>query len=263
MTFEFEERGEGPALLFIPGSYSNGAAWRGIQKALQGSYRMITTSLPGYGRTAEIRNETVSDMTEMSDFVAMVVDRVGEPVHIIGHSYGGLAIFAAILSGKIAPESIITFEANPVYSQPVQGDFHWKEQAKEIGQRLEQAFAAGDADAPGLIIDYWSKPGTFAALPEAVRNYCRDTVYSNILDWRTAMGFTPGLLEYAAIKSPVTIVRGAYANQAIVDLSEAIAAQIKDSALHVVPGADHFLISTHPVQCAALIDMHMQAYGEG
>ncbi len=47
MTFEFEERGEGPALLFIPGSYSNGAAWRGIQKALQGSYRMITTSLPG------------------------------------------------------------------------------------------------------------------------------------------------------------------------------------------------------------------------
>ena len=63
MTFEFEERGEGPALLFIPGSYSNGAAWRGIQKALQGSYRMITTSLPGYGRTVEIRNKTTSDMS--------------------------------------------------------------------------------------------------------------------------------------------------------------------------------------------------------
>lgn len=261
MEIEFEECGEGPALLFIPGSYSTGAVWRGIQKHLQSSYRMITTSLPGYGRTPEIRADSVSDMAQMSDFLANVVERVGEPVHIIGHSYGGSAIFASILSGKIKPKSLITFEANPIYSKPVKGVYSWMAQLAEVTKKFEQAFAAGDADAPGLIIDYWSKPGTFLAMPEPVKKYCRETVYSNILDWRSGSEFTPGIAEYSKIDCSCTIARGAHANQAIIELSDSIADQIGRCQLHVVPDAGHFLISTHPTQCARLIDAHMQAFG--
>lgn len=42
MKIDFDDPGIGPALLFPPDSYSTGVAWRAVQKALGGSYRMIS-----------------------------------------------------------------------------------------------------------------------------------------------------------------------------------------------------------------------------
>jgi pimeloyl-ACP methyl ester carboxylesterase len=260
MDFDFKDTGTGPALLFIPGSYSHYAAWKGVQKALKGSYRMISTSLPGYGDSKEIRGDAVEDMSLMSDFVADVISHIGEPVHLIGHSFGGLVSFAAILSGKASPLSLITFEGNPLFSRPKTGEFSWKANALEMMQRFEVAYASGDPDAAGIIIDYWSKPGVYHSMPQQFQDYCRSCVFCNILDWRSAAGFTPLFAEYAAIHVPCTIVRGEYANQAIVDISNEIIREIPDSALHVVEGSNHFLISSHPEDCAKIIDDHMMAY---
>jgi pimeloyl-ACP methyl ester carboxylesterase len=99
-------------------------------------------------------------------------------------------------------------------------------------------------------------------MPERFRDYCRSTDYTNILDWRTAAGFKQFFSEFSTIDVPCSIVRGEFANQEIVDLSAAIALEIPDNNLHVVEGSGHFLISTHPSECAKIIDDHMTAYGE-
>ncbi len=80
MTFDFTETGTGPALLFLPGSYSNYAAWKGVQSALEGSYRLISTSLPGYGGSSEVRPDDINDMSHMAYFVARVVEHAEEDV---------------------------------------------------------------------------------------------------------------------------------------------------------------------------------------
>ena len=49
---EYAESGSGPALLFMPGAFSTGAASRGVIEHLGEGYRVITTSLLGYGATA-------------------------------------------------------------------------------------------------------------------------------------------------------------------------------------------------------------------
>ena len=125
MDFDFIDDGTGPALLFLPGSFSAYAAWKGVQKALKGTYRLVTTSLPGYGDTPEIRDATTDNIERVTDFVAEVVARSGAPVHMVGHSYGGLVIYASVLSGKVTPESIVTFEGNPVFSRHTGGPFPW------------------------------------------------------------------------------------------------------------------------------------------
>lgn len=93
-----------------------------------------------------------------------------------------------------------------------------------------------------------------------VQDYCRSTTFANILDWRCAAGFTPDLSDHAAIKVPGTIGRGEHVIQPIVDISDGITRHIQNSTLHVVPGSNHFLISTHPQECAAIIDDHMDKY---
>jgi pimeloyl-ACP methyl ester carboxylesterase len=257
MTFDFIETGTGPAILFLPGSYSTHAAWRGLQRALTGSYRLISTSLPEYGGTGEVRDASVGDVELMTDFVAGVADRAAEPVHLVGHSWGGLVAFASALSGKVRPLSLVTFEGNPLYARRGGQPFPWIDDVRRTTDRFETAHAAGDPDAAAIIIDYYAQPGSFDAMPEAFRDYCRAKASTNLLDWRAAAGFTPEVADFAALDIPCTIVRGADANRAVADVTDAISQAIPGSTSRVVDGAGHFLISTHPEACAALVDAHM------
>jgi pimeloyl-ACP methyl ester carboxylesterase len=260
LEFDFVESGQGPTLLFLPGSYSNHAGWRGVQNALTGSYRLITTSLPGYGATKEIRAENVCNMNLMADFVARVVEKTGEPVHLVGHSYGGLTAFASVLLGRVKPLSLITFEGNPIYAKPEIGQFEWLQSTLDMYDDFEAAYAKGDPETPGIIIDFWGAPGIFKTMPEQFREYCRSVVYSNILDWRSAVGFNLPLATFSALTMPTTLARGEHANQPMKDVTDTIARYAIDSTIKVVPGSGHFLTSTHPAECAAIIDDHMAQY---
>ncbi|MFT5639746.1 MAG: pimeloyl-ACP methyl ester carboxylesterase [Paracoccaceae bacterium] len=121
-------------------------------------------------------------MSGMTDFVARVVAQIGAPVHLVGHSYGGLNVLAAALSGRVKPLSLITFEANPIYAQPETGEFSWSQSMLEMAAGFETAYASNDLDAAGIIIDFWGGAGTFKNMPAQFQDYCRSVVYTNILD---------------------------------------------------------------------------------
>src|SRR6516165_3351273 len=55
---DYDEQGSGPTILFVPGSWATPSAWRGVIAALPGRFRIVTTSLLGYGDTAERRTGT-------------------------------------------------------------------------------------------------------------------------------------------------------------------------------------------------------------
>lgn len=129
--------------------------------------------------------------------------------------------------------------------------FH--QETYKLSSEFEAAVHAGEADAPARIIDFWGGHGTFAAMPEAVRNYCRETAPANVLDWQTDFGFDAGKDNYAALDIPVLIVRGALANPAMVAMTEALKQALPDARAAVVPGAGHFLITSHARECAALL----------
>src|SRR5215475_12590710 len=52
---DYDESGTGPTVVLAPGSCSTGAAWRSVIGAWNGRFRSVTTSLLGYGGTAERR----------------------------------------------------------------------------------------------------------------------------------------------------------------------------------------------------------------
>ena len=54
-NIDYEESGAGPTIVLVPGSCSTGAAWRPVIAAWENRFRCVTTSLPGYGGTAERR----------------------------------------------------------------------------------------------------------------------------------------------------------------------------------------------------------------
>ncbi|HTV68901.1 MAG TPA: alpha/beta hydrolase [Rhizobiaceae bacterium] len=249
-TIDYVETGSGPVLLFLPGSYSTPAAWRPIQKLLPAGYRMAGTSLCGYGATEDTRTPADSGIEHEVEIVARVAQRLGDPIHLIGHSFGGTVALAAALSRRMEVASLSLFEANPLAL--LVGSALYNE-TLAMSRGFKAAVDAGEADAPARIIDFWGGAGSFAAMPEAVRDYCRKTVGANVIDWETDFGFLAGASDYAKLAMPVLLVRGALANPAMVAITDVLADALPNARRAVVPGAGHFLVSSHPAQCASLL----------
>ena len=257
---DYQESGDGPVVVFVPGSFSTPAAWRPVMKLLPPGYRMVATALCGYGDTAETRSAADHDITHEVRVIEEVVARAGGgPVHLVGHSFGGTVAFAAALPGNIDLRSIATFEANPLGLMRHSTRPELFAATQDMSRAYEAAHEAGEVDAPRRIIDFWGSDGSFDALPDIVQEYCRQTAYGNVLDWHSAFGFDTVPQDYAALDVPVLLVRGALANPVIVAITDVLGRAIKNVQLKTVDGAGHFLISSHPADCAA----HLAAFLAG
>jgi pimeloyl-ACP methyl ester carboxylesterase len=247
------ESGEGAAVLFVPGSYSTPAAWTGLQKRLPLDYRFIATSICGYGRTDETRSLGDFAMEHQVRVVEAVARHAGAPVHLVGHSFGGTVALATALAGRVEVLSIASFEANPLALIRERGHTELFAATQQMSAAFEQAHNDGERDAAGRIIDFWGGAGSFAAMPEPVRDYCRATTFANVLDWRTAFDFDAAMADYSRLSIPVLVVRGGLANAAMVEITDGLAACLPDVRASVVDSASHFLITTHAEACAQLL----------
>jgi len=248
---DYQDQGEGQPIVFVPGSFSAPSAWRGVQKALPTGYRSIGTSLCGYGQTDETRSLDDLDIHHLTNVVDTVAEKVGEPFHLVGHSFGGTVALAAALHKPLNVLSIATFEANPLWILREDADRSLFGDTHSMSEAFEDAYNSGERDAAARIIDFWGRPGAFASMPEAVQDYCRSTTFSNVLDWRTAFRFEAISSDYSKLTIPVLLVRGSLANSAMVQITDRLKACIPNSKSEVIDGAGHFLITSHAADCGA------------
>lgn len=251
-----------PTIVFVPGSFSTPGAWRGIQKRLPEGYRFVSTSACGYGATDEPRSLDDLAMSHQTRVVEAVVERAGGgPVHLVGHSMGGMICFATALAGNIETRSLTTFEANPLELVREQAGDDLYRATRAMSDAFEAAHLAGDADAAGRIIDFWGQDGDFEAMPDPVKAYCRETTWTNVLDWRAAFEFRARKADYARLGFPVLAVRGGACNPVMVAITDALCEAVPDIRSAVIPNAGHFLISTHPTECANLLTGFLNELG--
>ena len=260
-NIEYVETGAGPVLLFVPGSYSTPAAWRPVQRLLQPQWRMVTTSLCGYGHSADTRRIDDFGMHHEVRLLETICRALDEPVHLVGHSFGGTVALAAALAGTVKVASLACFEANPIGLLRHHADGALYQDTLRMSLDFQAAMTAGERDAPARIIDFWGGEGAFAAMPEPVKAYCRETGDVNVLDWRTAFGYDITLSACSSLQVPVLLVRGGLANPAMVAITDALQASLPQVDAHVVEGAGHFLISSHPASCAGLLCGFLQTTG--
>ncbi|MBA3478030.1 MAG: alpha/beta hydrolase, partial [Lautropia sp.] len=219
------------------------------------------TSLCGYGRTAETRRKEDPGMDHEVRLVESIYRHLDKPVHLVGHSFGGTVALAAALAATVEVASLSCFEANPIGLIQDRGDGALYQETLRMSRDFEAAVGAGERDAPARIIDFWGGEGAFAAMPEPVKAYCRDTAEVNVVDWRTAFGYGVTSLECSSLRVPVLLARGGLANPAMVAITDALQESLPQARSAVVEGAGHFLISSHPARCAELLSGFLEAGG--
>lgn len=254
---DYIESGEGPCIVFVPGSFSATAAWRPIIENLKG-FRSVATSLPGCGGTdALIAPNTSAD--DYACLIEVVVARTKQRVHLVGHSWGGSLALATALRERVALSSLTLVEANPCDVLRQSGDNELYDAAKRMSDGYIAAYSEGEKEAAQRVIDFWTGEGTFAALPPKMREFVVQTTPANVVDWQAMFGFRRPLSDYAKLKLPVLFIHGTKSHASLHRIAAVLHATIPGARLEKIEGASHLLIGTHPKEIAALIAAHVSA----
>jgi len=259
---DFDEQGYGPTLVLVPGSCSTGAAWKPVISALGNGFRCITTSLPGYGGTAERRSLTDLSIARVAEAVEAVVHQAASPVHLVGHSFGGLVATAVAVRRAVPLASLTVLEAPAVML--LEGRAQEADHYGAFRAMTDAYFAAFAAEAPEAVahmIDFYGGPGTYSAWPERVRAYVRETTAVNIRDWRSAYGFPLNAEILSTITMPSLVVWGGNSHPAAAR-ANALLARALNARSQSIAGAAHFMIATHADQVAARLASHVTSIGD-
>lgn len=131
--------GTGPPLVFVHGGWDDHTAWSLVLPVLARRFTVIAMDRRGCGQSDPYHGDHA--MERDFEDVAAVVDSVGEPVHLVGHSIGGLcALHGALLTPNV--------RRLVLYEPPLGGP---ELAPSSVLDRIETLVAAGDRDGAAVI----------------------------------------------------------------------------------------------------------------
>ena len=254
---DYDECGTGPTIVLVPGSCSTGAAWRPVIATWNGQFRCVTTSLLGYGGTAERRTASDPDISHEAEILESVVRKAGSRVHLVGHSFGGLVALAVALRNRVPLASLVILEAPGPEVLRDRGEHPHYRAFRQMTEAYFAAFDGGNAEAIAAMIDFYGGAGTYASWPPRVRAYAVETTPVNILDWASAYGFALPAKSLAAVQIPALVIRGGASHPAVQRANALLSECMSSAALATIDTAAHFMIATHPDDVGRLIAQHV------
>src|SRR5918998_6394003 len=91
--------GEGPPLVLVHGTAADHSRWKPVLPAFEERFTVYAVDRRGRGDSGDAEDYAIE--REFED-VAAVVDTIGEPANLLGHSYGALcALEAALLTPNV------------------------------------------------------------------------------------------------------------------------------------------------------------------
>jgi pimeloyl-ACP methyl ester carboxylesterase len=131
----YRRSGEGPPLVLMHGTAANHGRWSPVLSTFEERFTVYAVDRRGRGDSGDADGYAVE--REFED-VAAVIDSIGEPVNLLGHSYGAfLALEAALLTNNIH-RSILYDPGIEVAGREIY--------PHEVTERLEALLRAGDRD---------------------------------------------------------------------------------------------------------------------
>jgi pimeloyl-ACP methyl ester carboxylesterase len=223
----------------------------------------VTTSLLGYGRTAERRTASDISISHETDILESIVRRAGGRVHLVGPSFGGLVALTVALRNRAPLASLSIVEAPAAEVLRERGDHEHYRSFRRMTSAYFADFESGNKEAIATMIDFCGGGGggacAFAAWPPRVRAYAVETTPVNILNWASAYGLT---LPVAALQIPVLVIGGGASHPAAQRANTLISQDLRGAELVTVEDAAHFMIATRANQVGGRIAEHVHRAGE-
>ncbi len=254
LAMRWADPGEGAPVLAVHSSGMSSRQWRKLEGQLGAGLRLIAPDLLGYGASdawpAEQRFHFLFDQLALE----RVLETLGEPVHLVGHSYGGLLALLIALHHPARVRSLSLFEPvsfgvlrstgddEALATLPSAADEEpWPDTAEALEAWLEH------------FVDYWNGPGGWRAQSEALRESFRRAGIKMVGEVRSLGRDRTPHGVYRSLAMPVVLLGGERSTLAAKRVLAVLADEIQGAVRLEIAGAGHMGPLTHPAEVNAAI----------
>jgi pimeloyl-ACP methyl ester carboxylesterase len=229
--------GEGPPLVLVHGTAADHNRWMPVLPAFEERFAVCAVDRRGRGGSGDAESYEIK--REFEDVVAEV-GSLGEPVNLLGHSYGALvALEAALLTEKV--RRLVLYDPGI----EVAGEEIY---APEVIERLEELLKAGDRD--GVVVTTMRE---VAGLPPETVEHMRSqpawqarvaAAHTIPRELRAvkSYGFDPK--RFGDLGVPTLVLSGGESPAALRKAAEAVDEALPDSRAFVMSGQGHAAMDT-------------------
>jgi len=232
-----------PTLLLLHSSGATHRQWRALIAQLGRRWRILAPDLFGYGETPMPESPSSSQRSIVQDeldLLGRLLRQVDGPVHLVGHSYGGAVALELALAhpGRIA--ALALYE--PVMFSLLRDSQHqsaWHEIA-QVAQRQIDLAAAGDLrGAASHFIGYWTAPGAFEAMPDAMQAAVAAGMPKVAAEFREMLRRRDLQFDFGELIMPVLLLCGSNTTCAARGVAAELRRLLPNPRFVEVPGAVH------------------------
>lgn len=258
----YAETGSGESVVLLHASASSSAQWQSLTEALQARCRVLAPDLYGYGETDPWPGYGPFALADEAALAEAVLPPGREPIHLVGHSYGGAVAlrFAVQYPGRL--RSLVLIEPVAFHllnaDQPDSANRQLFREVMDIGALVSRAATSGDYRAAmARFVDYWNGEGAWMRTrPELQAALARRTPKVALDFWATTTESTPRA-AYGRIAVPTLVLRGARSPRPTRRIAELVSESLPGSRLQTIDGAGHMLALTHTEAVNAAVAEHL------
>ena len=262
ISLKYFAAGTGEPVVLLHCTAGSGRQWAAMVEALRPDFRVIAPDLCGYGGTTHWPGNGSFNLAVEADLIAALLDMLGNPAHIVGHSYGGAVAlqFASRYPRYLKTLTLIEPASFHLLRDGDDIDERAFRQISEVGATIANAVNCGDYQG-GMrrFVDYWGGDGTWEALPDSQRLALAARIGKVTLDFWGTLNDPMRRADLASLKMPTLVVSGGQSPLPTQRICFHLARMISEVTVRTVASAGHMLPFTHFGEVLPLIAEHCGA----
>ncbi|MGI9483126.1 MAG: alpha/beta fold hydrolase [Hyphomicrobiales bacterium] len=258
----YRQTGSGPVVIALHSTASDGRQWKSLTAHLKQRFTVITPDLPGYGGSAPWPGKGPASLADDANFIFELIARMGEPVHLVGHSFGAAVALkiAMMRPGWVRSLTVVEPALFHVLRDGELGDKELFREISAIAGTVNAAAAEGNPWAGmARFIDFWNGDGAWTKTHHALRAGFARQISPVINNFAAGFNERWKMKMVRAIQCPVLAIMGLEGPLCAQRVTEMLAENMPNARLTIVPEAGHMVPLTDPHIVDPMICGHLVA----
>lgn len=260
----FDTTNAGPAsasrsrVIALHCSGADAGEWRALAAILDSRFDLLTPEHYGCERIGPWHGGHRFTLLDEAERTLALIEGCDQPVHLVGHSYGGAVALRAALERPQRVASLCLYEPSAFHVLRDIDGMTALAEIEAVARKTVTGVATGDyRHAVAAFVDYWSGQGVWNGLRASVQEALIRWLPKAPLDFAALINEPTPLAVYARLRMPVLILRGEHALPPSRMIAEALAVVMPRARSTVIAGAGHMGPLTHADAVSAEIAKHI------